>query len=453
MTAHRRVVSLILVFLMGACVSSPADQTTPAVMTPTKTSTRRVPASTLPAPTEAPPGRMRLSSVPPGATIRLDGIVLEGETPWGVDVQPGKHEVQMELAAYKPWTKEVEVASGSTIRIEAQLEHLLPITVLIAENWPEVAHVQWEQDGKRLRFAVGHYVDAQDTWSWYLHDLTTGVTEEVEPPSSNVSDEVRADLGLCPLDLGSRTITCTVATVLYESPSGNHMVYAPPEVWYGPDGKTPWGGHFRMWYGDTQGLNRVYLGPPEGDLFLGEGGKPWVIWSPREDWVIIDSSYDVPELYLAKADGSVFTRFPPGVDPDEGPKIYYAPSISPVFSPNGEAVAFVGMIEGKGGVWVIDVEGRHLEKVSDRIGLLQWSTDGNHLYLLQLGNFAGTLYRIDMRADAHRETTVATDLPFGGAHSSSCGRDWALSPDEAVVAYYGVDPDGHFGIVELRPEE
>lgn len=462
--------TLLLFSCLAGCLAAPVSPTPePTPVPATRTRTRPLPTHTPAAPTPLPAGKLVVRSTPAGATIRLNDSALGEPTPWEGELPVGEYEVQLSLSSYEPWKETVEITRGATVTIDAQLEFSKQATVLQSDEWFElrglrltVQFVQWDPDGK-LRYAVGDNVDEPKDWAWFAHDVRTGVTEELPPPVSQVSDEVRAELGLCSLDEEPMTMTetspCWVETVLTESPSGKHMVYAPPDHVYRPDG-TPYDVCYRLWHADTEGRNRVLLAPQEGCLHGGaeDAARPDVIWSPREDWILVDLPYEAMNVYLAKTDGSVFTRFPPS----EGLSTYRG-GLMPVFSPDGAKIAFVATpgnyhLRGDPATWVLDVEGGDPEKVSDQIGLLQWSADGRHLYIFDLA-WTHTLYRVDLTEEPPRETSLAAGIPSGHSRRPSpyyvslWESPWALSPDETMVAYYGVDGKGHFGILQFAPGE
>lgn len=75
-------------------------------------------------PTTSPPlsyGSIAITSVPPGATVNLDGR-QRGTTPAVIpDVLPGNHEVSLSLQGYDDWNQVVSVGSGQTSAINAIL--------------------------------------------------------------------------------------------------------------------------------------------------------------------------------------------------------------------------------------------------------------------------------------------------------------------------------------------
>jgi len=87
---------------------------------------------------EAPTtGTVDFSSQPPGATIGVDGEE-RGVTPLeGVVLEPGEHEVTLELGGYQSWSGQVVVESGGVARVEAELERVRPRTRTTPQPTPQ----------------------------------------------------------------------------------------------------------------------------------------------------------------------------------------------------------------------------------------------------------------------------------------------------------------------------
>jgi eukaryotic-like serine/threonine-protein kinase len=64
--------------------------------------------------------RLQAESTPPGATLRVDGVVL-GVTPQTVALAPGKHEVVLSLAGHEPWEAQVELEKDKETPVSATL--------------------------------------------------------------------------------------------------------------------------------------------------------------------------------------------------------------------------------------------------------------------------------------------------------------------------------------------
>lgn len=76
------------------------------------------PAST-PA-TVATTAAMRISSVPAGATVVIDGATV-GTTPYEGELSVGPHTVELTKAGYSPQTREVDVAGGEATTVDIEL--------------------------------------------------------------------------------------------------------------------------------------------------------------------------------------------------------------------------------------------------------------------------------------------------------------------------------------------
>jgi PEGA domain len=64
--------------------------------------------------------RCSFSSQPSGAEILLDGKYV-GNTPSALGLAPGPHRVQISLAGFRPWKRQLEVVPGSEISVAADL--------------------------------------------------------------------------------------------------------------------------------------------------------------------------------------------------------------------------------------------------------------------------------------------------------------------------------------------
>ncbi len=74
-------------------------------------------------------GTVNVTSIPPGAEVRLD-TVLKGVTPLQITgVAQGIHTVRVELAGYVPFSSPIEVTAGKTTYVAADLEPVPPVIV------------------------------------------------------------------------------------------------------------------------------------------------------------------------------------------------------------------------------------------------------------------------------------------------------------------------------------
>jgi serine/threonine-protein kinase len=79
-----------------------------------------------PAPAAARPGArtgiLRVESRPSGAAVIVDGRVV-GTTPLQIsDLEPGAHQVRIELPGHRPWSTTATIAAGQSVRVAASLE-------------------------------------------------------------------------------------------------------------------------------------------------------------------------------------------------------------------------------------------------------------------------------------------------------------------------------------------
>lgn len=88
-----------------------------------------------------PSSTLRIGSVPPGATVYVDGLALDGPTPTSVPVAPGTPtRVRLELAGYDVWEDaDVVVPDGETLRMRPRL--IRQVATLEVRSRPEGAQV------------------------------------------------------------------------------------------------------------------------------------------------------------------------------------------------------------------------------------------------------------------------------------------------------------------------
>ncbi|MEK6769325.1 MAG: protein kinase [Gemmatimonadota bacterium] len=100
----------------AAATTALAGQPTPAAATPTPVeSVAAPPADSAPAASAGMvPGVLRLSGVPSGATVRVDGRVVRGST---VERLPGRYRVEVTAEGFEAFAQMVAVRSGETQRL------------------------------------------------------------------------------------------------------------------------------------------------------------------------------------------------------------------------------------------------------------------------------------------------------------------------------------------------
>jgi hypothetical protein len=116
----------------GQKAPATAPAPAPAATESTSTPTAPTPAPMAPtAPPAAPahpgqesvPGQVRcnFTSTPSGAEISIDGKYV-GSTPSSISMSPGNHTVVFSMPGFAPWTRELSVAPGSDLTVNAILQ-------------------------------------------------------------------------------------------------------------------------------------------------------------------------------------------------------------------------------------------------------------------------------------------------------------------------------------------
>ena len=67
--------------------------------------------------------KLHLESNPPGGDIEVDGNFV-GNTPSDVQVAGGEHTVSVKKKGFKDWERKLKVSSGSSVRLNAELEQM-----------------------------------------------------------------------------------------------------------------------------------------------------------------------------------------------------------------------------------------------------------------------------------------------------------------------------------------
>jgi len=69
-------------------------------------------------------GVLRVESRPSGAAVLIDGRVV-GTTPLQIsDLEPGQHQVRLELPGHRPWATSTTIVAGQSVRVAASLEEI-----------------------------------------------------------------------------------------------------------------------------------------------------------------------------------------------------------------------------------------------------------------------------------------------------------------------------------------
>lgn len=317
----------------------------------------------------------------------------------------------------------------------------------------ELEYVAWEADGLGIVYALtrpeARSAEAKD-WAWWRYDLETGEKEPVPPPASRVTSEIRQQLDLCPTEQESLETRpdCPDRSILLESPTSERIVFS-----HLSGGDT--------WLGNIDGTNLIKL-----ETLVNTASHAQ--WSPDGRWLLI--SVHFPGMpgqmthYLVRADGSFETEF----SALTGHDLFRLNGLFPQFSPDGTKLAYVGSTvyesfdESDYHLYLLDLDSLESHLVSDRIGLFQWSADGQGLYVLNGGlnpvdpyeDSSGErkveLYYVGVTTPPGEERIIATDISYYPPNSSGTWL-WGYSPIAQALAYVGHEGIEEFGVLLLAP--
>ena len=122
--------SLTIAHPLGAAPGQKAPAAAPAPATESTSAPTAPPMAPTAAPAapahpgqESVPGQVRcnFTSMPSGAEISIDGKYV-GSTPSSISMSPGNHTVVFSMPGFAPWTRELSVAPGSDLTVNAILQ-------------------------------------------------------------------------------------------------------------------------------------------------------------------------------------------------------------------------------------------------------------------------------------------------------------------------------------------
>ncbi len=140
--------------------------------------------SSTPVPVHVLDGTLEIEANEEGAIVSIDGREL-GMTPQRIELSPGRHRVRVEKDGFALFAREVEVASGRTVRLSARLEPGAPRLLVDADVAGAAVFLNHKPEGKtplELRdLAPGSYrlnVTAEGYEMYGDHiELTSGTHE------------------------------------------------------------------------------------------------------------------------------------------------------------------------------------------------------------------------------------------------------------------------------------
>ncbi len=155
-------------------------------------------------------------------------------------------------------------------------------------------------------------------------------------------------------------------------------------------------------------------------ITFGPNDKAEIAWSPIGDYI----AYVEPAPY--SSDICIVN-----IDSGDTRKLTYGIiAISPAWSPDGQAIAFLSSEDGKNNIWklmMMDADGRNIRQIGDSYagrGRISWSPDGDKLAFTSSGN-CGEIFTINSDGSDPRKVT----------HTVGCASNPAWSPDGQFIAY------------------
>ncbi|MGE5262932.1 MAG: S9 family peptidase [Acidobacteriota bacterium] len=278
---------------------------------------------------------------------------------------------------------------GQSVAYTAHVGHPAQIFSLPVERaaWPcrltatldDCAEPQWSPDGARIVFVRGHAL-------WVMHADGTEARELIAHPAGSSSPRWSPD--------ASR-----IAFISRRRGWDHLWTIAPDGSGLAPVTRGPCDAVDPVWSPDARWI--AYGSPSEADLTRGvhlvpaEGGDPELI-SPPGAWSGAPSF--APDgksvAYLSDRDGwfhvylydratRATRQLTRGECEDGGPHFYQIdPQGGPIFSPDGQQVAFIRHREGKFDLWVAQVatgEARRISKEDGEYRIVGWLPDSQRL--------------------------------------------------------------------------
>jgi hypothetical protein len=432
-----------------------------------------------PARTGGGAARVEIDSVPPGASVEIDGHP-HGRAPAGVSLAAGDHRVTVRREGYAPATYAVPAAAGETARLTAELWLTAPHARRLRPAFPGAAieAVAFLLDG---RVALTVAVPPGEERQLWLVD-GGGAARRAGPPDV----------------LGS----------LAAAPNGERVAYlargaggaGPPgatEVWIaGPEGNRG-GRHYALPAGAGERLVDLSWAPDGGHLLLvgrqplagghrtrfrrldvapgeprelaslpGEVVPGAYAWSPSGDRLALVARVgQVASLclldtaggafrYLADLDGDAPPVFPPVAWSPDGGRLLYAAPAQDRPAPGGWPFGFGA--RPLPALFVTDATGPLTRQVGEGVGHFPaWRADGGTVALARGKGGALVLRALDPSGGARD----VAELPLRAAGAFAAHWDVAHAQAVVVLAGSGAFAGGiaagqlEHWLVRFRPEE
>jgi hypothetical protein len=316
--------------------------------------------------------------------------------------------------------------------------------------------VSWELGGKSLAYAIepgpassDFYIEPKN-WNWWQFDLASRRNTPLPPPESSIDLETRLALGVCSSQSPEEASTdgCAGASMLWESPYGDRVVYTPADR-----GET-----ILMARKDGSGVV---------DLEDIPGVPAHVQWTSDGRWLLISVyAYRAPGMedhYLVDTDG----RLVRPLEELTGHTLVFVNYLRPQFSPDGQYLVYAATdnpdhkVENDYGLFLLNLSTLQAEPLTERFGPFQWEANSQGLFVLDnavIFEFAedmdvprkAALYQLDVPGRPSQETLLFDNIDYYPNDSMS-SRHWGYSPEAQAISMVGLQPEHELGILLLAP--
>lgn len=428
----RVLILLILAVVVTGC-DTPVRPTTLA----TSTVVSLPAAETPPIVTQRP---LPTNTAKPTTTVSLAEVTLTISptlTPRVISITPAPPERQPTSIAAIP---------------DSQSREYLSVAQLTRDQY--LMDISWEANEQSLVYAIQGeraannvpYFEPKD-WKWWQFDLASRQSVSHYPPGSDIDLETRQALGVCRPAEESSIDGCTGASLLWESPFSDLVVYDPVNR-----GEMAWIAH-------KDGSNAIEL---EG-VNLAQSAH----WSSDGRWVVMSTyAYRAPGMerhYLVDTNGLSIYR----LNQLTGHTLEFVNYMRPQFSPDGRYLAYAATdnpdykLEGDYGLFLLDLNTLQAEPLTDRFGPFQWEADSLGLFVLDnavdfefaedmLAPHKAALYHIDISSRPFQETLLFDEIDYYPNDSMSTWH-WAYSPRAQAISMVGLRPENELGMLLLAP--